>query len=121
MTGIDQTQNSSFDLEWARGDSDPKLFRIKSNGEPVDISEWVLRMGLNSDLNPLSGANQIFSVQGEFVTDGTDGEVYFTPPAGSLDNIPAPISLYYDVSRISPSKKTLVKGKANIIMDIEKS
>ncbi|MBL3676453.1 MAG: hypothetical protein JKP98_12555 [Rhodobacteraceae bacterium] len=121
MASIDQTQNASFDIEWARGDNDPKLFRIKSGGSVVDISEWVLRMAVNSELNPADGQKQIFSVQGQFVTDGKDGEVYFTPPAGSLDSIPAPVIVYYDISRVSPSKKTLLKGKVNIIMDIDKS
>jgi hypothetical protein len=88
MASIDQTQNASFDIEWARGDNDPKLFRIKSGGSVVDISEWVLRMAVNSELNPADGQKQIFSVQGQFVTDGKDGEVYFTPPAGSLDTRP---------------------------------
>jgi hypothetical protein len=37
MASIDQTQNASFDIEWARGDNDPKLFRIKSGGSVVDI------------------------------------------------------------------------------------
>jgi hypothetical protein len=64
MASIDQTQNASFDIEWARGDNDPKLFRIKSGGSVVDISEWVLRMAVNSELNPADGQKQIFSVQG---------------------------------------------------------
>ena len=122
MAAIDQTQNASFDICWARGDDDARVFTIKNSaGNPLDISSWTLSMAVNRDLDPSGTTNEIFSVAGVFVTDGTDGKVSFTPPASSLDGVAANEIAYYDVNRLTPSKKTLVKGKVQFIMDIDKS
>lgn len=122
MAAIDQTKNTDFDICWARGDNDPRVFTIRdSSGNPVDISTWTLSMAVNLDQNPPDTADEIFSVAGVFVTDGTDGQVSFTPPAGSLDAVTAPGQAFYDINRLTPSIKTLVKGKVIFIMDIDKS
>lgn len=122
MAAIDQTKNESFDICWARGDDDPKTFTIRdAAGNPLDISTWTLSMAVNTELNPADTVNEIFRVAGSFVTDGTDGQISFTPPAGSLDSITAPGQAFYDIQRITPSKKTLVKGKVVFIMDIDKA
>ena len=122
MAAIDQTKEETFDICWARGDDDPKTFTIKdSTGAAIDISTWTMSMAVNTDKDPATTANEIFRVAGIFVTDGTNGQISFTPPATSLDAVTAPGSAFYDVQRITPSKKTLVKGKVIFIMDIDKA
>ena len=124
MAAIDQTKEATgaFDICWARGDDDPKTFTIKdSAGAVIDISSWTLSMAVNTDKDPATTANEIFRVAGVFVTDGPDGKISFTPPATSLDAITAPGKAFYDVQRITPSKKTLVKGNVIFIMDIDKA
>lgn len=122
MANIDQTANESFNLCWGRGDDDSKTFTVRdSAGAAVDISGWTLSMAVNTDLDPSDTTNEIFSVAGVFVTDGEDGKISFTPPANSLDNVAAPGVAYYDINRLTPSKKTLVKGLVTFIMDIDKS
>ena len=122
MAAIDQTKESAFDICWARGDDDPKTFTIKdSAGVAIDISGWTLSMAVNTDKDPLNTDNEIFNVAGVFVTDGTDGKISFTPPALSLDAVTAPGSAFYDVNRLTPSIKTLVKGKVLFIMDVDKT
>lgn len=122
MADIDQVKNDDYLLCWARGDDDARVFTIKdSSGNPVDISTWTLSMAVNTDQNPTDTVNEIFSVAGTFVTDGTDGQVSFKPPANSLDNVTAGEVAYYDINRLTPSIKTLVKGKVKFIMDVDKS
>ena len=122
MADIDQTKNTKFDICWARGDDDPKIFTIKdSSACPVDVSQQTFSMAVNTEKDPSDISNQIFQVSGVFVNNGSDGQISFTPPANSLDNVTAPGSAFYDIQRITPSKKTIVKGKVIFIMDIDKS
>ena len=121
MAAIDKTKEATFDLCWARGDDDPKTFTIlDSAGDPEDISTWTLSMAVNTERDPADVTNEIFRVAGIFVTDGTDGKISFTPPATSLDAVTAPSIAFYDVQRVTPSKKTLAKGKVIFVMDIDK-
>ena len=122
MAAIDQTKNTDFEICWARGDDDPKTFTIRDNdGVIVDISGQTFSMAVNTVKDPPDTVDEIFKVAGVFVTDGTDGKISFTPPANSLDNVTAPGSAFYDVNRLTPSIKTLVKGKVSFIMDVDKS
>lgn len=122
MAAIDQTKTADFNLCWARGDDDPKTFTIKdAAGVVIDISTWTLSMAVNTDKDPVNVINEIFRVAGAFVTDGTDGKISFTPPAATLDAVTAPGIAFYDIQRITPSKKTLAKGKVLFIMDIDKA
>ena len=122
MALIDKTRDADFDVCWARGDDDPKTFIItKADGSAEDISGWTLSMAVNTELNPSGTVNEIFRVAGTFVTDGTDGRVSFQPPANSLDGVSAPGEAFYDINRLTPSKKTLVKGKVLFIMDVDKA
>lgn len=122
MAAIDQTANEDFEICWARGDNDPKTFTIKDAlGVVVDISAQTFSMAVNTDKDPADATNEIFNVAGVFVTDGTDGKISFTPPALSLDAVAAPGVAFYDINRITPSKKTLAKGKVVFIMDIDKT
>lgn len=126
MAAIDQTKQSAFELCWARGDDDPKTFTIKdSAGVVIDISTWTLSMAVNTDRDPAATTNEIFRVAGVLVDEGSGagvtGKVSFTPPAASLDAVTAPSKAFYDIQRITPSKKTLVKGDVSFIMDIDKA
>jgi len=122
MAAIDQTKNTSFDLCWARGDDDPRIFTITdSTGAAVDISTWTLSMAVNTDQNPPDTATQIFVVAGTLPGGGTDGRVQFAPPATSLDAVTAPGTAFYEVNRLTPSIKTILKGKVSFVMDIDKT
>lgn len=126
MAEIDQTKSESADICWARGDNDPKTFTIvDGSGTAIDISTWTLSMAVNLDKDPADTANEIFQVAGVLVDEGSGagvtGKVSFTPPALSLDNVTAPGQAFYDINRIIPSKKTLIKGKVIFIMDVDKS
>jgi hypothetical protein len=123
MAAIDQTKNEeSFGLCWARGDNDARIFTIKdSAGSVVNISTWTLSMAVNAEKDPTDTVNEIFSVAGVFVTDGTDGKISFTPPATTLDNVSAGQKAFYDINRLTPSIKTLVKGPVTFIMDVDKT
>ena len=126
MAAIDQTKTESFDLCWARGDNDPRTFTIRdSEGVVIDISTWTLSMAVNLDKDPADTVNEIFVVAGVLVDEGSGagvtGKVSFTPPANSLDAVSAPGQAFYDVNRITPSIKTLVKGKVTFIMDVDKT
>ena len=126
MATIDQTKTDSFDLCWARGDNDPRTFTIKdSTGAVIDISTWTLSMAVNEDKDPTDTVNEIFSVAGVLVDEGSGagvtGKVSFTPPVNSLDNVAAGDKAFYDVNRLTPSIKTLVKGSVTFIMDVDKT
>ena len=122
MASIDQTKNTDFDLCWARGDDDPRIFTITdSAGVAVDISTWTLSMAVNTDQNPANTVDEIFSVGGTLPGGGTDGQVQFAPPANSLDAVTAPGVAFYEVNRLTPSIKTILKGKVIFVMDIDKT
>lgn len=125
MAAIDKTKTedkSDFIICWARGDADPKAFTLKdSAGVPIDVSTWTFNMAVNTDRDPSDVTNEIFEVGHTFVTDGTDGQIQFTPPPGSLDAVAAPSKAFYDVNRLTPSKKTLVKGIVEFVMDVDKT
>ena len=121
MSEIDRTEDEAFDLCWARGDNDPKTFTIKNSaGAAVDISTWTMGFAVNTEKDPADTATEVFNAVGAFLTDGTDGKIVFTPPGGSLDNVEAPSEAFYDVNRVTPSKKTILKAKVKFVMDIDK-
>lgn len=120
MAQIDQTANTDVEICWARGDDDPKTFTVRDSTGVIDISTWTLSMSVNTEKNPANTVNEIFQVAGAFVTDGTDGQIMFTPPPTSLDNVTAPGAAFYEIVRLTPSKKTLIKGKVVFVMDIDK-
>ena len=122
MAAIDQTRTEAFDLCWARGDNNPVIFTVKdSAGVVIDISSWTLSMAVNTEKDPTDTVNELLSVAGIFVTDGTDGKISFTPKIDSFDSVTAGQKACYDVNRLTPSVKTLVKGSVLFIMDVDKS
>jgi hypothetical protein len=130
-TRIDKTTSADkedFLLCWARGDDDPRTITVKSAaGVVIDISTWTLSMAVNTDKDPTVAApgTVIFQVAGVLVDEGSGagvtGKVSFTPPAASLDNVTAGQKAFYDIQRITPSRKTLVKGNVTFLMDIDKT
>ena len=100
---------------------DKTAFTICSAGVVIDVSTWTFNMAVNTEKDPSDTVNEIFEVGHAFVTDGTDGQIQFTPPANSLDNVAAPSKAFYDINRLTPSKKTLVKGIVEFVMDVDKT
>jgi len=118
---IDKIKNKDFELCWGRGDDDAKVFTIRDDKNvALDISTWTLSMAVNTLKDPPDVTTEVFTIGGIFVTDGTDGQVSFTPPSTSLDNVKAPSTAFYGIQRITPTKKTLIKGKVVFVMDIDK-
>ncbi len=123
MAEIDKTKDDTKNICWGRGDTDPKVFTITDDAKPpvvVDVSGWTFKLTVNSDKEPTDQSTEQFSINGAFVTDGTDGKVKFTPAPGDTD-IPAD-KYFYDVERkiAGVSIKTLVKGECEIVQDITK-
>jgi hypothetical protein len=120
MPAIDQTKEVTANVCWARDDADTKTFTIKDNtGVVIDISAWTFTMSVDSEKDPPDVTTLQFAMTGSLTTDGTDGKVDFTPAA--LDTDITPGKYFYDIQRNSPTKKTLIKGVAEIIMDITKT
>jgi hypothetical protein len=126
MAAIDQTGNTVKDICWARGDTKPRIFTIKSSaGVALDISGSTFRMVVNTDKNPDTGTpgTVLFTAAGSFVTDGTDGQVQFAPtPATWADSLTLPTSVFYDIEETDGGGAidTLIKGKVVIVQDIAK-
>lgn len=119
MSTIDQTNVDAFTVCWARGDNDAKAFTITSGGSAVDISSWTLQMTVNTLRDPIDSSTEIFTAVGVFVTDGTDGKVSFRPAAGETDDVEIGAA-FYDIARLTPDVKTLIKGRVSFIQDIGK-
>lgn len=121
MSKIDQSTDSTKDVRWGRGDSDPKTFLIKSSlGVVQDISSWTFKLTVNSERDPTDQVNEQFSLTGVFVTDGTDGLIAFTPTFSNTDITPG--KLFYDIERRigGVSIKTLIKAACFIVQDLTK-
>jgi hypothetical protein len=127
MAGIDKTGDTTKEICWARGDTDSKVFTFKdSDGAAINISGNTYILTVNSDKDPPGStppaANEQFTITGVFVTDGTDGKVGFAPGAGDTDI--AASTYFYDIQQTvtaSSEVKTMIKGKAKIIMDVTKA
>lgn len=110
---------STVDITVKRGDTRRHIFTINDNGSPVDISAWTLfSLAVNSERNPTDTSNEIGTITGALITDGTDGRVGFTPtglwPVGNY---------YYDAQALDANgeKITFVEGKYTIEQDRNKA
>ena len=119
MAEIDQSTNPDARVCWGRADTDPKIFTIKKGGVAQDISGQTFTMSVDTLLDPPDNLTLQFAMTGSFVTDGTDGQVQFSPAAGDTDL--APGEYFYDIQRDTPSIKTLIKGVVEIVQDITKT
>ena len=110
-----------YKIEYYRGDFYPKIFTFtdETTGDAIDLTGVDLILTVSKDLNPTNTDNELFKITG-MVVDAATGVASFTP--GDTDNDLAKGTYYYDVSAItgSTSKRTLVKGKWVIDMDIGK-
>jgi hypothetical protein len=119
---IDQTQDSTKDIEWGRDDDDTKVFTIRdSAGVALDISLYDFDLTVNSEKDPTTNP-AAFTIAGAFVTDGTDGKIGFTPGVG--DTAIAVGKYFYDLQWALTAgglqKKTLIKAVCHITQDITK-
>ncbi len=123
MAQIDKTKDATKDICWGRGDSDPRVFTVlQSDGVTVeDVSGWTFTLTVNSEKDPADQVNEQFSLTGALVTDGTDGQVAFTPTTGETDV--APGKYFYDIERKigGTSVKTLIKAVCLIVQDVTKA
>jgi hypothetical protein len=120
---IDQTQDSTKDIEWGRDDDDTKVFTIRdSAGVPLDISLYDFDLTVNAQKDPTATDIPEFTIAGVFVTDGTDGKVGFTPAVADTDIAIA--KYFYDLqwalTGSGLQKKTLIKAVCHITQDITK-
>lgn len=125
MAAIDLTGDSAKDICWARGDTKPRVFTMKSGGVALDVSASTFRMVVNTDKNPsvATPGTVLFTAVGAFVTDGTDGQVQFAPtPAAWADALTLPGQAFYDIEETDGGGAidTLIKGKVIIVQDIAK-
>ncbi len=121
MAAIDKSTDATKRICWGRGDSDPKVFTIKTAAGVVqDISGQTFVLSVDSLLDPPSGGVTLLfgPLTGTFVSDGTDGKIQFAPTTTDTDI--AAGEYFYDLQRSTPSIKTLIKGIAEIVMDITK-
>ena len=109
-----------IDIERKRGDTRRHVFTIKDNtGAVVDISSWTnFSLAVDPEPDPSDALNNVDNITGSFVTDGTDGKVYFVP----TESVP-PESYFYDAQAddANSEKITFAEGKYKIDQDIDKS
>ena len=119
---IDQTTDATKDIEWGRDDDDTKVFTIRdSAGAALDISLHSFSLTVNSEKDPTTNPPE-FLILGVFVTDGTNGQIGFTPAVADTD---IPIAKYfYDLQWAltagGAQKTTLIKADCYIPQDITK-
>lgn len=120
MAGIDKTGDATKNICWARGDTSPRVFTI---GGGIDISTSTFRLVVSTEKNPTGSVGVLFDVAGSFVTDGTDGQVQFSPsPATWADALNLPTKAFYEIeeTKAGGAIETLIKGTVEILQDIAK-
>lgn len=109
---------SIFNIERRRGDTRRHTFQIKNGGQPVDISSWSnFRMVVDPSSGPSGADNNVDSISGVLLTDGTDGRVFFVPSESV-----APGRYHYDASATDSNSEviTFAAGRYEVIQDIAK-
>lgn len=108
------------DLSRKRGDTKRHVFTITSTAtnQAIDISNWTsFVLAVNSEKAPIDITTEIGKMTGSFVTDGTDGKIYFQPPGTWASG-----NYFYDAQAVDANgeKCTFVQGKYTIVQDIAK-
>lgn len=101
-----------------RGDTQRHFFTLKAGKAPIDISSWTtFVLTVNTEKAPANTDNQVGSIAGQFVTDGTDGRISFTPPGTWAVG-----DYFYDAQAIDANgeKITFVEGSYKVQQDITK-
>lgn len=104
-----------FNLVRKRGDTRRVTFYIKSAGEPVDISGWTnFKLGIDSRDAPDDSSTSLEVLEGELLTDGLDGKVFFAVPADT----PAG-DYFYDAQAVDSNGEvwTFVEGRWRVKED----
>jgi len=119
MAAIDQTNDTTKDICWARGDSGARGFQLKdSAGVVIDITGFGFILTVNSEKDPTTNPPE-FTITG-VITDALNGRVSFSPTTGDTDIVAT--GYFYDIQQTDGGGAidTLIKGKCKIIMDITK-
>jgi hypothetical protein len=103
-----------------RGDTAADQFTITRDGSVVDITGCTFKLTVNSQKDPTTTINQMFSLVGT-VTNGAGGLVEFAPDATEADQ--APGDYYYDVEMTDAIGAILTadKGRYRFLQDITKA
>jgi len=106
------------DISLDRGDAITIPIRFKQNGAVLDITGWTFNFSVNPKPNPEDASAHVITKTGLTPTNAVGGEldISLTPTETNL----LPKTWYYDVQRVLPSIKTLMKGKFTVDQDITK-
>ena len=103
------------DIERSRGDT----LRHGFNFGKIDISMWTdFTFVVDPSRSPINSDNNVMSVTGQFVTDGTDSRMFFVP-TGTV----APGRYYYEAQAVDANgeKYTFAKGAYTVTQDLNKN
>jgi len=108
------------DLCRSRGDTEPLVITIKKDGTAIDVSGWSFKFTVDPSSDPTVDTANLFQLTGTFVTDGTDGQVQFSPSAVQMDITPD--IYFYDIERTDGAGKirTIMSGQFEVLQDITK-
>jgi len=103
-----------------RGDNRRHVFTIKDKrGIIVPINDWTaFSLTVDPNQHPIDNTANVDVISGAFVSDGTDGKVYFTPsktvPVGDY---------YYDAQGIDGNSETFTFSDGTYIVsqDVDKT
>ena len=119
---INQKNDTTKHVAWARGDSTTRTFKIIDDaGAAVNVSGYTqIKMTVNSLFDPPDNSTQQFEIIGDLAS-GASGLVTFTPTT-TQTNILAD-TYFYDIQAEDGSNviSTLIKSKVHIIQDISKT
>ncbi len=109
---------TKLSIKCRRGDTRRHVFTISAaDGSAIDISLWGnFRLHINTEREPDANPPSE-SIVGQLVSDGTDGQVYFTP-AGTL----AIGTYFYDAEALDNNSErvTFAWGSYIVSQDITK-
>lgn len=107
-------------LERVRGDTKPFKIRLTDvdTGGYLDVAGYAAKWSINSDKNPTTTDDQVFTATGVPVNPTTDGIIEFAVAAFDI----TPGTYFYDVEVTDSAGKldTIIKSKIKIIQDISK-
>ena len=111
-----------FCLFYKRGDDFPSQFKIVEDDgtTAINITGWAFTLTVDPNKNPATDASNLFSVGG-ILDDALNGLVSFAPTASNTDI--AVKKYWYDIQQIDGAgkKRTIVKDRFIIEMDITKT
>ena len=104
-----------------RGDTRADIINVisKSTKAAVNVSGGSFKLTVDTEENPTSAANNLFSLTG-VILDPATGKVSFTPTAEQADQVPE--TYYFDIQFIDAAGtiETLGKDKYIFTQDVTK-